>query len=139
MSVKDIEKFGKPKPVREEFKRAAPLPIQSDILVGDLPRDVSQSGSPLVFDVTRYLSYVEDADVSEAQAKELLESLWAIVVGFVDLGFGVSPIQQAMDKSHVVEGSASPVVVSSSERQSDTKKSERRDAARPLVPGMGEW
>jgi hypothetical protein len=55
--------------------------------------------APLSFDPRDYMRYVRDQNLTEAQAVELLGAIWSIVVAFVDLGFGISPLQQAMDKS----------------------------------------
>ncbi|ADM09227.1 hypothetical protein PB2503_05782 [Parvularcula bermudensis HTCC2503] len=46
-------------------------------------------------DYDRYAAYLDEADLSEAQKREFLETLWNIIVGFIDLGFGVHPAQQA--------------------------------------------
>ena len=49
----------------------------------------------LTLDVALYQQYLDDADLSEAEKREFLETLWSVIVGFVDLGFGVHPLQQA--------------------------------------------
>lgn len=51
----------------------------------------------LSFDFTEYRKFIEDSDLSEAQQEELLGALWVIIVGFVDLGFHIHPVQQALD------------------------------------------
>lgn len=48
----------------------------------------------LSIDWDLYGSMLEDSDLDEDQKRELIESLWSIVVTFVDLGFGIHPIQQ---------------------------------------------
>ena len=50
----------------------------------------------LTLDVSLYESYLQDSDLSEDQKREFLEALWSVIVGFVDLGFGLHPVQQAM-------------------------------------------
>lgn len=52
----------------------------------------------LTIDWDAYLPFFEDEDISEADKHELIEALWSIVINFVDLGFGVHPIQQACGK-----------------------------------------
>jgi len=37
---------------------------------------------------------LEDSDMPLDQQKELIETLWSIVVTFVDLGFDLHPVQQ---------------------------------------------
>jgi hypothetical protein len=64
---------------------------------GNAP-DGSGAGFPaLSFDPAEYRKFVEDSDLSEAQQQELLEAVWVIIVGFVDLGFHIHPVQQALD------------------------------------------
>jgi hypothetical protein len=41
-----------------------------------------------------YGEYLEASDLSEADKREFIETLWSIVVSFVDLGFGLHPTQQ---------------------------------------------
>ena len=49
----------------------------------------------ITVDYEKYEHFLEDADLSEDQKREFLQALWQIIVGFVDLGFGVHPVQQA--------------------------------------------
>ena len=44
-------------------------------------------------------SYLDDSDLSDDQKREFIESLWSIVVGFVDLGFGIAPTQLACEQN----------------------------------------
>jgi hypothetical protein len=48
----------------------------------------------LTIDYALYEQYLEGADLSDDQKQEFLDALWSIIVGFVDLGFGVHPLQQ---------------------------------------------
>lgn len=48
----------------------------------------------LSIDWETYLPFFEEDDIPEDQKQELIEALWSIVVSFVDLGFGVHPVQQ---------------------------------------------
>lgn len=45
-------------------------------------------------DVAKYEAYLADTDLSADEKRELIEILWAIMVSFVELGFGVHPLQQ---------------------------------------------
>ena len=50
------------------------------------------SKSPTVaFDWQDWLPYIADSDLSDDQKRELIETLWSIVIAFVDLGFEVGP------------------------------------------------
>ncbi len=53
---------------------------------------------PLTFDAQEYWHFVEDYDMTDKAKHKLLEAIWSIVVEFVDIGFGVHPIQQACGK-----------------------------------------
>ena len=41
-----------------------------------------------------YAAMLEDSDMPLDQQKELIETLWSIVVMFVDLGFDLKPVAQ---------------------------------------------
>ncbi len=41
-----------------------------------------------------YEEYLQDSDLSDDQKRELIETIWYIVMTFVDLGFGLDPVQQ---------------------------------------------
>jgi hypothetical protein len=59
-----------------------------------LAREPNQGGA-LTIDYALYERYLDSSDLSEAEKREFLETLWSIIVSFVDLGFGVHPLQQA--------------------------------------------
>jgi hypothetical protein len=62
----------------------------------------------LQFNPADFLQYVQDEGLTEAEAKVLLRAIWDIVVAFVDLGFGLNPVQQALvDRSLCDQESAS--------------------------------
>ena len=44
----------------------------------------------LRFDVNDWLAYLEDDDATEDQKVELVETLWSIVLAFVDIGWEVT-------------------------------------------------
>ena len=66
----------------------------------DMPPEFNPETAPprLEIDWDAYLPFFEDEDIPDEAKKELLEALWSIVVSFVDLGFGVHPVQQACGK-----------------------------------------
>lgn len=57
----------------------------------------SQALPALGIDWDYYMRLLEDSDAPDEQKRELIETLWNFVVAFVDLGFGVHPVQQASD------------------------------------------
>lgn len=63
----------------------------------DLP-EVPDSGNrlpALVIDWDLYGQYLEESDLSEADKRQLIETLWSIIVSFVDLGFRLSPVAES--------------------------------------------
>lgn len=48
----------------------------------------------LGIDYACYEQYLAESGWNDAQKKAFLDTLWSIIVAFVDLGFGVHPIQQ---------------------------------------------
>ena len=49
----------------------------------------------VLIDYSRYEAYLDSVDLSDDQKQEFLGTLWNIIAAFVDLGFGVHPLQQA--------------------------------------------
>lgn len=47
-------------------------------------------------DMGLYLEEIKDIDLTEAQKRELLSSLWTIVQSFVDSGFGMEATQAVL-------------------------------------------
>ncbi|MEM9211734.1 MAG: hypothetical protein AAGA63_09615 [Pseudomonadota bacterium] len=48
----------------------------------------------LTLDIDYYQSLLDDPEVSEDQKREYLETIWPIVVQFIDWGYGIHPVQQ---------------------------------------------
>ena len=48
----------------------------------------------LTVDVKKYEALLDDPSLSEAQKEEFLRAIWSVVVTFVELGFGVHPLQE---------------------------------------------
>ncbi|XWN29350.1 MAG: hypothetical protein ROR55_17835 [Devosia sp.] len=58
----------------------------------------------LELDVEAYRHFLEGAGLTPDQEREVIEALWGVIVGFVELGFGVHPAQQvAEDKLKDIE------------------------------------
>jgi hypothetical protein len=56
----------------------------------DASADAVATTPPLAFDADKYAPYVAEFDMSEEQKHELLETLWAIMQTFVNLGFDIA-------------------------------------------------
>jgi len=52
----------------------------------------------VTLDHALYERYLDESDLSEEQKQEFLQTLWNIIVSFVDLGFEVHPLQQAQEQ-----------------------------------------
>jgi len=55
------------------------------------------SEKELTIDYQLYERYLEHSGLSETQKKEFLDALWQIITSFIDLGFGVHPLQHAKE------------------------------------------
>ena len=53
----------------------------------------------LNFDVEKYLEQIEDFELNEEDATELLTTLWDIMSRFVELGFGIDSYSNVTDKT----------------------------------------
>jgi hypothetical protein len=82
--------------------------------------------SPVLrFDWEDWLGYLDASDISEEQKRELIETLWAIVTGFVDLGFELNPTQQICGEVVELKAVLEAAVLSSG----DTHETEGKDCA----------
>lgn len=60
------------------------------------PNTPSNTTRPSVaIDWEQCLRLLEDSDMTDAQKREFIETVWSIVTAFVDLGFDLHPVQQA--------------------------------------------
>lgn len=67
---------------------------------GDVLDNVTVTPKPtLTVDVERYQAFLDGSDMTEAQKEEFLQALWSIIVSFVELGFGVHPLQEVCGKT----------------------------------------
>jgi hypothetical protein len=61
----------------------------------------------MTVDVERYQAYLDGSNMSETEKEEFLQALWKIIVNFVELGFGVHPLQEVCGKeADIQSGSA---------------------------------
>lgn len=58
------------------------------------PPNAKPNTPALRFDWRDWTVYFDDSDIPDAKKQELIETLWPIVLGFVDLGFGLNPTQE---------------------------------------------
>lgn len=60
----------------------------------------------LTIDYALYEKHLDECDLTDEQKQEFLDTLWSVIVGFVDLGFGVHPLQQGAPNVCGQEGQA---------------------------------
>lgn len=85
------------------------------------PASSESTFEPLQFDAELYLSRVQDLEVSEEDAWRFLESMWTIMVAFVDLGFDLSqddgPVGQIVKAAIALEAESRRLLESSDQFQ----------------------
>lgn len=52
----------------------------------------------LTIDYGYYEKLLENSDASDEEKLEFIQALWNLIVNFVDLGFGIHPLQQACEQ-----------------------------------------
>ena len=62
---------------------------------GNAPAMLAYTALPK-FNPEKYRNHVKDFDLSEDEQTELLRTLWHIMAGFVDIGFGVESVQRLL-------------------------------------------
>lgn len=55
----------------------------------------------LKIDCERYQEALNCEHLNEADRAAFLDALWGIITAFIDLGFGVSPVQLAKDSENI--------------------------------------
>ena len=58
----------------------------------------ASSKPSITVDVERYQAYLDGSNMTQAEKEEFLQALWTIIVGFVEMGFGVHPLQEVCGK-----------------------------------------
>ncbi len=47
----------------------------------------------LEVDLERYQTYLDNNDLTDEQTADFVNALWTVIVAFVDLGYGIHPVQ----------------------------------------------
>jgi len=89
----------------------------------------------LSIDAARYQAYLDGEDLTPERKDEFLQDLWSVIVAFVELGFGVHPLQEACGKDHESDGESPTQAADAvlSEDQNIAKSLEK-----PAPPGKPE-
>lgn len=90
--------------------------------------DTTKLDRPILhIDYVLYERHLKDSDLSETEKQAFLESLWDIIVNFVDLGFGVHPLQQACEQELDLSSLMATDVISSKKGYPKTQFAEAAD------------
>jgi len=49
----------------------------------------------LQFDAQEFAHFLDESDLTREQKLEYIRTIWSIVLQFIDMGFGIHPLQQA--------------------------------------------
>ena len=60
------------------------------------PPEPAKEKLAIQFDAREFAHFLADLDATEAQKLEYIETLWTIVLHFIDMGFGIHPLQMAL-------------------------------------------
>jgi len=55
-----------------------------------------ESGLAIQFDARAFAHFLAQSDLTEAQKLEYIQTIWTIALQFIDLGFGIHPLQMAL-------------------------------------------
>lgn len=81
----------------------------------------------MTVDVERYQSFLDESDMSQAEKEEFLQTLWQIIVSFVELGYGVHPLQEVCGKdAGTVSGHAKEALNAISSGEAEQEEQPKR-------------
>ena len=101
-----------------------PTPI-NDTPPMEPPAPDSPARPVLTINWARYQKMLEESDINDAEKQEFLETLWNIIVAFVDLGYGIHPLQQACEQKQQFSA-FDPVDVVSLSASKQTKEQDKQ-------------
>jgi hypothetical protein len=84
----------------------------------------------MTVDVERYQKYLDGSHMTAAEKEEFLQSLWKFIIGFVELGFGVHPLQEVCGKD---AGSVSGRAKEAMDAVSSKKAEQEEKPERPTL------
>lgn len=93
--------------------------------------------SVLQLDWERYGRYLEDSDLSDDDKKALIETLWSIMVAFVDLGFRVPPPPESCGEVDPLAAIAEQALENVIEYDEPQKKSDKDAGGLPAACTTG--
>jgi len=86
--------------------------------------------STLTIDWRLYEHHLAEADLTDQEKREFIEALWYIIVSFVDLGFGIEPVQQALKAAVMADLKPGDPVLETAKESRLAKRGNAADDAR---------
>lgn len=100
-----------------------------DIGENGLAKNFEASARPtLTVDVRKYEAMLDDPSLSQQQKEEFLRALWSIVVSFVELGFGVHPLQEACGQESEISSPSAKEAFDQVESDKSVEIKDERDS-----------
>lgn len=78
----------------------------------------------LRFDWMEWLPYLEDSNIPDAQKRKWIETLWSIVIAFVDLGYDIKTDAETCGNVIDLKAALQAAVVNSSHRKNYVEEAE---------------
>ena len=63
----------------------------------ETPLNTSADRPIITLDYDLYAHYLEDSDLSEAEKREFIETMWGFIVDLMSIGYEIHPVQQAQE------------------------------------------
>ena len=63
----------------------------------ETPLTTSADRPIITLDYDLYAHYLEDSDLSEAEKREFIETMWGFIVDLMSIGYEIHPVQQAQE------------------------------------------
>ena len=64
--------------------------MKDEFSSGNVPKRIVE------IDAAKYQKYLDDPSLNDEQREQIIKALWSIITAFVDLGFGVHPMQEVI-------------------------------------------
>ena len=104
--------------VEPDSKQETPTRRQKDTPMTDMHSTQTPFTRPSVqFDWKDWLPYLEESDLSDEQKQAWIETLWAIVLGFVDLGFEVKSPSETCGEGFDLKAALEAAVLNSTKKE----------------------
>ena len=88
--------------MKKKGKYRCSVDAMGPIDANPITSEFTRSSKPIVtVDVEKYQFMLDGSGLNDEEKQVFLQSLWSIIVTFVDLGFGVHPLQEVCGQDSV--------------------------------------